>query len=56
MITNKQKQQQTQLVLCKQRTFLNCELMLCALLFLAVRKRFTRCASNFACHVHIDTR
>ena len=30
--------------------------MLCALQCLAVRNRFTRCASNFACIVHIDTR
>ena len=39
----------------KQRTFLNCEFTLCALQCLAVQKRFTRCASNFACNVHIDT-
>ena len=30
--------------------------MLCALQCLTVRKRFIRCASNFACNVHIDTR
>ena len=44
------------MTLCKQRTFLNCEFMLCALQCLTVRKRFIRCASNFACNVHIDTR
>ena len=40
----------------KKRTFWKCVFTLCALQCVAVPKRCTRCASNFACNVHIDTR